>query len=189
MSEATSESHYPRPKRDSGPGYRGRAAAHPGYACYPCCLLRKSRPTGFGPIAIGPACICCWRFLRWNCQAVSRCSSSRHRFACPSHFPLWEGSAVARSRHRSSIARQFATSLMTFPFLVLGQHCAPNKSKEKTASLTLVEHRRCDQRTIAAGSGVRAGHCIRAVANDVTARLCSFGSRVRSSSSSALSYS
>ncbi|MEA2899956.1 MAG: hypothetical protein QOJ84_5571 [Bradyrhizobium sp.] len=79
---------------------------------YPCCLLRKSLPTGFGPIAIGPACICCWRFLRWNCQAVSRCSRSRHCRACPSHFPLREGSAVARSRHRSSIARQFATSLM-----------------------------------------------------------------------------
>ena len=40
MSEATSGSPYPRPKRDSDPGYRGRAAAHPGYAC-----ALRHRPT------------------------------------------------------------------------------------------------------------------------------------------------
>src|SRR5260370_5093080 len=32
------------------------ASLHPGY---PCCLERESPQIVFGPIAIGPACICC----------------------------------------------------------------------------------------------------------------------------------
>ena len=78
---------------------------------YPCCLERES---GFGPMVIGPACICCCVFLRWKRQAVSRFSRSCHLSACPSHFQLCSGSAFARWRHINSITREFETSLMGF---------------------------------------------------------------------------
>jgi len=79
---------------------------------YPCCLARVSPLTVLDPTCIGPACICCCGFLRWNRQATSRFPRLCHLSACPSHFQLFAGSASARLRYIISMARQSATSLI-----------------------------------------------------------------------------
>jgi hypothetical protein len=80
---------------------------------YPCCE-RRSPLTVFGPIAMGPACICCCAFLRWNRQATSLFPRSCHLAAWPSHFQLFSGSALARWRYINSIARQSEMLLTGF---------------------------------------------------------------------------
>src|SRR6266849_3493643 len=65
-------------------------------------------------MAIGPACIC-WTFFCWNRQAISRCPSSRHLSASPSHFQLCLGSTFARWRQSISISWQRNRSFMEPP--------------------------------------------------------------------------
>ena len=108
---------------------RGRAG-HRVANRYPCCL----ELTGFGPIAIGPACICCCALRRWNRQAASCFPSSRHRSACPSHLQLFAGLALARWRYISSIARQSARSLMGFS-LIPRVACLLAKTRKKKAAV------------------------------------------------------
>jgi len=99
-------------------------------------LWAKSFPTGFGPIAIRACSICCGEFSL-ELKGGSRCQVPAIDCACPSPIPLWEGSAVARSRQKSSMARQFATSQSCFPFIGFLRHGEPNNEKKRTAPLTV----------------------------------------------------
>jgi hypothetical protein len=81
---------------------------------YPIRIPRKSPCTVFGPMAIGPAGICCI-FLCWNRQAISLCPSSRHLSASPSHFQLCLRSTFARWRQSISISWQPNRSFMEPP--------------------------------------------------------------------------
>ena len=101
-------------------------------ARYSCCFPRETPLTVFGPMAIGPACICRVS-RRWNRQAVSFLPSSRHLSACPSHFELRTGSALARWRYISSIAWQSTFSLIEVPSIQWREFFLQKSQNEKTA--------------------------------------------------------